>query len=227
MRLALFVLCLCFVTLPVQADELEQLQSANRMLRIELEQARKSNVYFSFDLPQQQILIKVSGLTLATLPVNEIRSWGVTLTETIRTVTKKSAQQEPKREQIVIPPAEQPAKPPATPQPAATPAPEGEEATKPKTGFELQALELADMPRDYQLLFDDGLLLSVHGVEGEAPSTWERTWWYLSRPLISDWHFYKGKTYTEMRLIMPLREARMLYWSSTEGSICLFPQPRP
>lgn len=223
MRRIFFALCFCLVTLPAQSDDLGQLQSVNRLLRTELEQARKGQVYFSFDLPQQQILIKASGQTLARLPLQEVRSWGVAPVETTRTITQKTARQEPKRDQIVVQKPEEPTPAPATPVASA----EGEEAAKPKGSFELQALELSDMPRDYQIVFDDGLLLSVHGVEGEKPSLSERAWWYLSRPLISDWHFFQGKSYTEMRLIMPLREARMLYWSSTEGSLCLFPQPRP
>lgn len=224
MRLLVLAFCLCLMALPAQGDELELLQTDNRLLKVELEQARKGQVYFSFDLAQKLVAIKVSGLTLAQLPLTEVRSWGASVTATSRTITKKSARQEPKREQIVIPPPEQ-ASPPAKP-PASAPT-ASEEAVKPKPAFELQALELSDMPRDYQITFDDGLQMTVHGVEGETPSFYERAWWYLSRPLISDWHFFKGKPYTELRLIMPLREARMLYWSSSEGSLCLFLQPRP
>lgn len=218
-----FALALCLATVPAHGDELAQQQSANRLLRSELEQARKGQIYFSFDLAQREILIKASGVTLARLPVTEVRSWGVAPTETIRILSQKSARKEPRREQIVV--QKEGETPPPAPAPAPTPPPSP--AAPGKTAIELQALELSDMPRDYELRFDDGLLLTVHGVDAEQPSLWERARWYLSRPLISDWHFFKGKPYTEMRLVMPLREARMLYWTSSEGAVCLFPHAQP
>lgn len=220
MRASLFLLLLLLASPVMAADERALLEATNRQLKSELELAKQQQLYFVFDFPQRQVFFKTSGLTLATLKLSDLRLWGRPGGDYIRTLARKVADNPPKRESIVIPPPEGEEKP-AEPKPAEVkPVKPGE----PKK-IEVQALEIDDMPDSYTLFFSDGLMVTVHpAAEGSTRSkfsaTADKLYWYVSRPLISDWNYLQKKSYNEVLLVLPPREARMLYWSFTEGASC-------
>jgi hypothetical protein len=103
-------------------------------------------------------------------------------------------------------------------------------ADKPKAPV-VQALEIADMPTEYQLQLDDGTLLTVRS-RLEESTLWSRVrqraarlGWIFTRPLISVWKHWHGTPYNEMLLTLPEREARMLYWSFQVEARCLVRWP--
>lgn len=219
MRIFLFILTLLLLCMPAAADEAADLVQTNRLLQAEYDLASSQKLYFIFDLPANRILFRVSGTTLAELPILSLRSWGRPADGLVYTLAQKSARQEPQREQILIPgqEPEKPAQPVITDGKPAAPA--------------LQALEITDMPTSYVLQLDDGTLLVVDA-RLEDPGTWVRAKqraarlsWYITRPLISVWQHWHGSTYNEMSLTLPEREARMLYWSFQEGASCLVHWP--
>jgi hypothetical protein len=226
MRLFLTILlALCLCTPAAAVDEAADLAQTNRLLQAEYDLAKSQTLYFVIDLPAHRILFRASGTTLAELPILSLRSWGRPADGISYTLAKKSARDEPVREQVLIPPA--PGKEPEKPvQPVI-------EANKPAvpTPPALQALEIADMPTEYVLQLDDGTLLTVHadlpegGTMAKLRQKLTRLSWFFTRPLISVWQHWRGNSYNEMLLTLPEREARMLYWSFQEGARCLVRWP--
>jgi hypothetical protein len=224
MRLLLMVFLTLLLSGQALADQAAELAQTNRLLQAEFELAKSQKLYFIFDLQAAQILYKVSGVTVANLPILTLRSWGRPADGIAYTLSKRTARKEPVREKIAIPDGKEPEKP-ATPPPLPKP---GEAPKAP----ELQALEIADMPTEYTLQLDDGTLLTVRSVLGESAGfkekfryIFDKYSWFITRPLISVWQHRHGNTYNEMLLTLPAREARMLYWSFQEGARCLVRWP--
>ena len=222
MRPVLTLLLLLLLCVPAAArDEAAELAATNRLLQAEIELAKSQQLYFIFDLPASKIEFRVSGVTVAALPILELRSWGRVPNGVAYTLAKRTARKEPVREKIAIPDGKEEAKP-------AAPPPKPGEPPKPP---ELQALELSDMPTDYVLKLDDGTLLAVHANPAEADKSstlhqkLERWKWFVTRALFSISHHRQGSEYNEMLLTLPEREARMLYWSFQEGGRCLVRWP--
>ena len=223
MRLILTIILSLLLWLPAAAaDELAELVQTNRLLQAEFELAKSQQLYFIFDLQSSRILYKVSGVTVAELPILSLRSWGRPADGLAYTLSKRTAKKEPTREKIVIPDGKEEVKP-------APPPPKPGEVPK---APELQALEIADMPTEYTLQLDDGTLLTVRSALGENANTKEKFQynldkysWFITRPLISVWQHRRGTTYNETLLTLPAREARMLYWSFQEGARCLVHWP--
>ena len=224
MRLLLTMFLTLLLWVPAAAaDELAELAQTNRLLQAEYELAKSQQLYFIFDLQASEILYRVSGVTVARLPILSLRSWGRPNDGIAYTLSKRSARKEPKRDQVVIPDGKEEAAP-ATPPP-----PKPGEAPK---APELQALEITDMPTEYVLELNDGTLLSVRSTlaedadfQGKLHYYWDSYSWYITRPLKSITQHRQGGTYNEMRLTLPAREARMLYWSFQEGGRCLVRWP--
>jgi hypothetical protein len=223
MRFFLTTLLAVLLCGPVAAaDEAAELAQTNRLLQAEYDLAKSQQLYFFIDLLANRIHFRTSGVTLAELPILSLRSWGRPADGIAYTLAKKTAREEPVREQVLIPP-------PAGKEPE-KPAEPVVEVKKPQ-GPVVQALEIADMPTEYVLQLDDGTLLTVHAELTEASTMTKLRWkavrysWFLTRPLMSVWHRLHGSSYTEMFLTLPEREARMLYWSFEEGSRCLVRWP--
>jgi len=219
MRVLLGILLALLPCSTMAADDIADLTQTNRLLQAEYELASSQRLYFLIDLPAYRIQFRASGTTLVELPILSLRSWGRPADGIAYTLAEKTARKEPEREQVLIPgrEPEKPAEPVI-------------EAKKP-AGPVVQALEIGDMPTDYVLKLDDGTLLTVHARFEEAGglANWRQTitrlGWFVTRPLISVWHHWRGNTYNEMLLILPEREARMLYWSFQKGSRCLVRWP--
>ena len=225
MRFFLTIFLSLLLCVPVTAsDEFADLAQTNRLLQAEFELAKSQKLYFIFDLQASQILFKVSGVTLAELPILAVRSWGRPADGLAYTLASRSARKEPEREKIAIPDGNEEAKPVTPP-----PVPKAGEKPKPP---ELQALEIADMPTEYTLQLDDGTLLTVRsslaetaGFKAKFRNIVNKFSWFITRPLISVWQHWHGNSYNEMLLTLPEREARMLYWSFQEGARCLVRWP--
>jgi hypothetical protein len=215
-RLSLVVLLLLAIAVPVYADEsLAEYETANRLLRAELELARTKQLYFICDLKERHLRFKTAGITLAELPISGLRIWGRLPASQMRTVAAKTAPFSPRREKV------------------GQIAEEKKEVEKKEEGkpFEIKALEIGDMPTFFTIIFNDGLRIVVRPVsEGGLSRLQEKShlfFWFLSRPLISDWNFFQGKAYTELHLTMPAKDVQLLYWSLAESSPFLLDMPPP
>jgi len=196
--------------LAAAAPNPEQLASARELLAAELPLARGTKVYFLIDLDRSVVTFKASGVSLAELPILVQRTWGPASANSATRLLDKDALFEPQREVIRIP------------QPGQTP-----EIRKPA---DLPALELSDMPVRFRLYLADGTILRIGprsgGGFGRGLDGLRSLGWLLTRPLISDWNFVRRRPYTEVRLALEADDARLLFWSLSEGADCLIIWPR-
>jgi hypothetical protein len=187
---------------PVRAADPAALEESSRLLKAEYQLAQKEQLYFLFDLPGRQVQVKVSGVVLARFTIQKLQRRGVPGQGGVHTLAGRRALSAPQRVAI------------------------GPQAKQKKSGtFELQALEIHDMPSAYRLLLDDGSVLAItpegEGFWGQAAAWPRELFWRLSRPFISGWHSLRRKPYTELRLTLTAHDARRLYWSFQEGMPCL------
>jgi len=204
----LFLFCAGIAAAAPTADS-DQLAREYLFLRHELRLAAENQLYFVFDLAQQTVSFRARGLSVVSLPLAGWRQWGPRSVDGVTVLAGKESLAAPQRTRIRIAPA------------AETPA-----ITEPGN---LDALELDDMPVRYRLVLDDGTVIRVIPVENgffkRIIAGMRRAAWTLSRPLISDWNFLRGKPYTELVLALQPHDARLLYWSFTAGGRCLIKWP--
>jgi hypothetical protein len=110
----------------------------NRLAKEELLLAKTPSLYFIFYLKSRVIALKSRGLILQEWKVQSIHAWGDTPPLSALTLDKKSTLFPPKRTKI---------KPASSEEEAAT--------------FELDALELKDMPSRFTLFLSGGIRVSV------------------------------------------------------------------
>lgn len=217
------ILCAAIVS-PAAAQD--PLQLENTLLRAEYEMARKGQIYLVLNLEAKEFAVRASGITLATIPIQEIRVWGPLPEPGLHLVTEKD--RVPPREKIQIPPAGssgEPVKPPAAE--AGKTQPEKPAEKK----FDLQATEVTDMPTSYSLWLEGGGLIAIKSLpvasdwKSKLALSFEKTWWKVSRALNSNLNHYRKKTYTELLLIMTPHDAQRLYWTLPLGTAILMPAP--
>ncbi len=167
----------------------------------EYELAKEPHFYFVLDAPSKNLELRVRGMVLRTWKLEMVRFWGKpAFAKTVRLV-RKSALKPPQRN--VIKPGET-ATAPKNPKEAAT--------------FELDALELKDMPRSFSLEFDNGLHVSVKTKESGMRGIKEEIYWYGSLPLRNMLGARKGKTTSELEIrFKDEKDAQAIYWIFFEG----------
>jgi len=186
------------------------------LLSTELTLARKPVIYFIFDLENREVLLKSRGTVLKKMKIDDIKFWGDPVFSGSQTMIGKSALfKEPKRVNI-------------DPDKAAE-----EEETKtagqtPAT-FEIDALELKDMPATYHLEFSEGVFISVRpkasGIVSGIYELANYAAWYISRPVFTVWYSIQGRPYTSIYLTLSEEDARSIYWSLEENSVNIIYRP--
>jgi hypothetical protein len=134
---ALLVFCLLYSSFPAWAgDQTASLQ--NRLAKEELLLAKSPALYFIVYLKSKAIALKSRGMILQEWKVQSLHAWGDAPPLGALTLAKKSTLFPPKRTKI---------KPAANEEDAAT--------------FELDALELKDMPARFTLFLSGGIRILV------------------------------------------------------------------
>lgn len=184
-----------------QTADKEKVLRGRQELTWEYELAKEPHFYFVLDAPHKTLELRVRGMVLRIWKIESVRFWGKpAFTKTVRLV-KKSALKPPQRN-ILKP---------------------GETATAPKdpkaaAAFELDALELKDMPRSFGLDFDNGLHVSVKTREIGLRGIREEIYWYGSLPVRNLLGARKGKTISEMEIrFKNEKDAQAIYWIFVEG----------
>lgn len=183
---------------PLQGEKAQSEVARNKLLREELSLARAPASYLIFDLSQKSIQLKARGMTLREWKVEKIRTWGNPAPLKAITLKKKSALFAPKRKKI---------KP--------------GEAQSGDT-FELNVLELKDMPSTFVLSMTGGLVIYARSGAGNLftrVSSFGRSLkWYFWLPIKNLWLKLRKKPLAclDLRLSSP-QEAKALYWAIGEG----------
>jgi hypothetical protein len=186
------------------------------LLSSELTLAKKPIIYFIFDLENKEVLLKSRGIVLKEMKIEDVMFWGAPVTTGPQTMTKKSALfKEPKRVNI------DPIK--------AKEEEETKTASQPPGTFEIDALELHDMPTTYHLEFSRGVFISVRpkasGFVSSLYALANYAAWYVSRPLLTVWYSIQGRPYTSIYLTLSEEDARSIYWSLEENSVNIIYRP--
>ena len=177
--------------------------------------AKDANFYFVFDVLGRKIELRVRGMVLRTWPLRSMRFWGQPDFSGTVELAKKTALKAPER--IVIKPGESEVSAPA---PAAKPTATGAATTA--ADYDLEALELKDMPKRFQLGFDNGLNVTIKakdagsgGLGGMLRDAWR---WYIDVPLRNLFGSREGKGLAELEIVFEdEKDAQSIYWHFFDG----------
>jgi hypothetical protein len=180
--------------------------------------AKESKFYFVFDVLGRKLELRVRGMVLRTWPLQAVRFWGRPdfsgSVELVRKTTLKAP------ERIVIKPGEEET-PPAPAAPAAKPEASAKTPAA-AADFDLEALELRDMPKRFSLDFDNGLHVTIkaknadaRGFAGNLADAWR---WYVDLPLKNLFGSREGKAISELELTFDVdKDAQSIYWHFFDG----------
>ncbi|MBI5739823.1 MAG: hypothetical protein HZA16_03795 [Nitrospirae bacterium] len=199
------------------AQDNSSVERETLVLESELSLAKSPIIYFVFDLKEKEVLLKSRGLVLRGMKVEDVGFWGDPVGVSPRPLVRKSALfKEPER--VNIDPNK--AKEEETLPPAASAAP---------GAFDVEALELKDMPTSYYLEFYERIFVSVRpksvGFVSRLYAAASFTGWYASRPILTIWNSIKGRPFTSIYLEMGEDDARAIYWALVEKSENIIVQP--
>jgi hypothetical protein len=185
------------------------LAKKNGELSAEYGLAKESQFYFVFNVPGRKLELRVRGMSLRSWPLSSIRFWGRPDFAGTVELAKKTALKAPER--IVIKPGGEAESEPTT-----------ADASKVATEFDLEALELKDMPTRFSLDFDNGLHVTVRVRSGFSSGFGAKLKdalrWYVGLPLRSLFGPGEGQTSSHLELVLDEeKEAQAIYWHFFDG----------
>lgn len=207
--LTLIVLALAGTALPgaVRESKAPDPVPWNGLLEAEFALAKSPEFYYMMNLGAKTIELKARGFVLRRWAASRVRFWGAPVPFEAIALARKTALTPPQRR--VIKPGE-----PET------------VSTKPGE-FELQALEVKDMPPSYTLELGDGTRISIVRKLKGFSAFWSDLKWYVGLPLKTLKLRKSGSPMTliEMSFADP-QEGQAMYWALTEGLKGLIWLPR-
>ena len=187
----------------------EALAKKNTTLSAEYALAKEAMFYFVFDVPGRKLDLRVRGATLRSWPIRSMRFWGRPDFAGTVGLARKTALRAPER--IVIRPGE---------------AEEAEDAAPSGSGtageYDLEALELKDMPTRFKLDFDNGLHVTIRrggGVTSDLlAKAKDALRWYVDLPLRSLFGRSAEGAGSFLELILEEEnDAQAIYWHFYDG----------
>ena len=178
--------------------------------------AKDPGFYFVLDMSVRRLELRVRGMALRSWPVRSTRFWGGADFSGAVELARRSALKPPAR--IVIKPGQAGEEPAAAEEGKAAPAPASQPASPAE--FQLEALELKDMPKSFTLYFDNGLTVEVRSEKAKEVLR-QRLWrfwrWTVALPL-GNLFSPSGKGRTKLELVFAEdKEAQGIYWHFFEG----------
>jgi hypothetical protein len=173
----------------------------NKFLEEEYALAKAPGFYFLINLKDKRIELKSKGIVLRTWKPQKVRFWGSPVPFQALALTRKTALTLPQRKIIKLGEEESAPKPQAKP---------GE--------FELEALEVKDMPRFFTLELENGTMISVVAKEKGVKKLWSFLKWHIGMPLKTLKLRQEKRTISLIQIgFDDLKEGQALYWALTEG----------
>ena len=171
-----------------------------RVLEAELSLAKGRDCYLIVDIGAKRIYLKAKGVVLREWEIRKARKWGIPLSLEPVALKKKSALFPPKREKI---------KP--------------HEAKSESGAFELEALEVTDMPKSFTLTLDRNISLYIRphteGLFSKITGIPHLVKWYVWCPLRTVFLSLKKDSFHALDLVLTSElEAQSFYWVLPEGT---------
>jgi hypothetical protein len=194
----LAVFCVLFSSVPARGvDQTTYLQ--NRLAQEEIVLAKTPSLYFIVYLKSKVIALRSQGMTLQEWKLQSIHAWGEAPPLGALTLEKKSALFPPKRAKI-------------------KPAAKEEEAA----AFELEALELKDMPSRFTLFLSGGIRLSIRpmarGIFPRLGNFGHVLAWNLWVPLRNLSFRLRRKPFAALDIKLEKKEdGQAVYWALPDG----------
>ncbi len=191
-----------FVAANTLGSQTASLTRETEFLEAELTLARKPQTYFVFQIKDKKILLKARGIVLREWDMEKVRCFGDRVRLKPAALNKKITLFPPKRESI-------------------KPGNKDE-----KDEFEIESLELKDMPSRYTLFMDQGISIHVRPKPGSffsrLGSAWRSLKWYTVPPLKMILLSARKKPFTAVDVVLKSKqETRALFWAFAEGSECI------
>ena len=204
---------------PAAGADRADLAKKQNSLNSEYSLAKDSNFYFVLDVLGRKLELRVRGMVLRSWPFQSMRFWGRPEFSGNVELVRKSALKAPKR--IVIKPGAEAEIVEAAPVPAAKP-PGTSAAPGNGEEFNLEALELKDMPKKFSLDFDNGLHILVKvktapsgGLWGSMREIWR---WYVDLPLRNLFGPHTGTGLSALELTFDNdKDGQAIYWHFFDG----------
>ena len=200
---------------PLAGADKAALAKKQDVLTAEYGLAKESSFYFVFDVSGRKIELRVRGMILRTWPIAEMRFWGRPEFVGSVELVKKTALKAPER--IVIKPGDAE---PSIKVPKPKPGVSVLDATA--ADYELEAIELRDMPGRFDLDLDNGLHIAVKARTGNAPGLGAKlreAWrWYIGLPLADLVGERDKGTVSVLELTFAdEKDAQSIYWHLFDG----------
>ena len=204
---------------PAMGADKADLAKKQNSLNSEYSLAKDSNFYFVLDVLGRKIELRARGMVLRSWPFQSMRFWGRPEFAGNVELVRKTSLKAPKR--IVIKPGGEAEKVEAAPAPAANQPGTGATPANP-VEFDLEALELKDMPKKFSLDFDNGLQIQVKAKAAASGGLWgsmREIWrWYVDLPLRNLFGPRMGTGFSELELTFDNdKDAQSIYWHFFEG----------
>ncbi len=174
-----------------------------KVLAAEYALARGTSFYFVLDLGSRKMELKAKGMVMKSWAIEGMKFWGKPDFPAAVEISRKSALKAPRRFEIK----------PATGEPAS----EDDAA-----GFELDALEVSDMPGGFTLHSENGARISVRtrsgGIFLGAGSAVSSVVWHTYIPIRHLVRTVLGKPDFAIEIVFREKmEAQSVYWTFFEG----------
>ena len=213
-KIAVIILAGLVSAVPAVSQDKGGLIKKQNSINSEYSLAKDPAFYFVLDILGRKLELRVRGLVLRSWTFKSMRFWGrPELTGNVELI-RKTALKAPER--IVIKPGGGAEKVEAAPAAAVKAT-----GTNP-VEFELEALELKDMPKKFGLDFDNGLHIVIKakkGASGGLPESMREGWrWYVDLPLRNLFSPPGRASLSEFELTFENdKDAQSIYWHFFDG----------
>lgn len=204
----LFLFLALFTAANAVCGQKADLLRENRRMEAELKLAKHPKIYVVFDLRGKKVSLRARGMEMTGFPIGTVSVWGNQLDDQPLSLVAKGTFIRPGRKKI-------------------KPGQAKEQA--PEDTFELDALEMNDMPSRYTVYLERGVCVCVRpATKGflltliNAGDSFTRA---LARSFYSAWAFFRKKPFTEADITLNDKDARALYWAMSEGTPCILAPP--
>lgn len=192
---------------PLRAQGTEDLLRQQESLSSEYGLARSPSFYFVLDVSGKKLELRVRGMVLRSWPLSSMRFWGKPNFRGNVELKTKSALKTPER--IVV-------------RPSGGEEREAPEAKGEGSEFDLEALELKDMPESFRLEFDNGFHVSVRSSTAASGGFFRGLWnswnWYVGLPIRSFLSSGHNGSSAWLELVFEDKhDAQAIYWHFFEG----------